>query len=343
MVREAVEPARDDVQPRRDVAAARQREPQVERAHLAHERAVLVPGAADGRLGLAQRRLLHGDQRRLAEVAGDQRRDAGGLEQLQHVEAQHGRVDRQHAAALLDPGPLVDRAEARMRAELLVPARGGPGVRPARSRSSNDRSIACANASAASRGTSPRTSRQPSRRIPARSSSGVRSARAMLRQPVGLGQAVERGRRVLGSGRRAVEQADAGEVAERQEPALGGRVAVIAVGLGEAPDLGEQLVGGAVELRGRRRLGDRRAGARSVPGASEAEHAPHGTQGVRRRDAPGRPRPSRPPGRRRPRPRSPRRPRPRRSGRRRSPWRRCRCSRCARSWRPGRRPRAGRS
>ena len=113
--REAVEPARDDVQPRGDVAAARQREPQVERPHLAHERAVLVPGAADGRLGLAQRRLLHGDQRRLAEVAGDERRDAGGLEQLEHLEAQQRRVDRQHAAALLDPRPLVDRAEARMR------------------------------------------------------------------------------------------------------------------------------------------------------------------------------------------------------------------------------------
>jgi hypothetical protein len=85
---ELLEPSRDDVQPRRDVAAARERQPQVERADLAHERAVLVPGAADGRLGLAQRRLLDRDERRLAEVAGDELGDARRQEQLAHLEAE---------------------------------------------------------------------------------------------------------------------------------------------------------------------------------------------------------------------------------------------------------------
>ena len=50
-------------------------------------------------------------------------------------------------------------------------------------------------ASAASRGTRPRTSRQPSRRIPARSSSGREVLRSDLGEALGLGQAVEVGRR----------------------------------------------------------------------------------------------------------------------------------------------------
>ncbi len=65
----ALEPAGDDVEPRGLVPAARERQPQVERAHRAHEETILVPGAGNRRVGLAQRRLVDRDQRRLAEIA----------------------------------------------------------------------------------------------------------------------------------------------------------------------------------------------------------------------------------------------------------------------------------
>ena len=296
--------------PQRDSASQR-----LSDADLAHERAVLVPGAADGRLGLAQRRLLHGDQRGLAEVARDQRRDAGGLEQLEHVEAQHGRVDRQHAAALLDPRPLVDRAEARVRRELLVPARGGPGVRlgplalvegPVDRLRERQRRVA--------------------RHEPAHEQAAVaQDARAqqlggevraaMSGSPSAAGRRSKRGRGVLGIGRRAVEQADAGEVAEASAagarwPGRGpARLASVrrpisASSSSVVPSNSAAGGGSATAApprdpcRGRRRR----------------QHARHGTEGVRPRAAPARRRPSRPAGRRRPRPRSPRRPRPPRSG-----------------------------
>ena len=102
------------------VAAVRQRQPQVQRPDRAHELAVLMPGARDRRLGLAQGRLLRGDQRRLTEVSAHQLRQLGLLEQLHHREVQQRRIDRQHAAALLDPWPCQFLAVARIRGELLV-------------------------------------------------------------------------------------------------------------------------------------------------------------------------------------------------------------------------------
>ena len=61
--------------------------------------------------------------------------------------------------------------------------------------------------------------------------------------------------------------------AERQQPALGGRVALTAVGLAEVLDLGEQLVGGAVVLLD---------AARSLlPPGPQLQHALHATEGIR--------------------------------------------------------------
>ncbi len=235
---ELLEPARDDVEPRRDVAAARQREPQVERADLAHEGAVLVPGAADGRLGLAERRLLDRDEWRLAEVARDEVRDAGGREQLQHLEAQVRRVDREDATALLDPGAVVDRVEASVGLELLVPPRRAATV------ALSERAL-----DAVGEG-----QRGVARDEAAHEQAAVaQDARAQqlwievgggdLRQPLRLGQALGGRPRELRVGRRLVEQADAGLMAEPQHLALGGGVARVAVELGEARDLGEEILG----------------------------------------------------------------------------------------------------
>ena len=70
----SLEPPRDDVEPGRLVAAARERQPDVERAHVAEEGAVLMPAAAAVGLDPAQRALLDRDRRRLAQVAGDHAR-----------------------------------------------------------------------------------------------------------------------------------------------------------------------------------------------------------------------------------------------------------------------------
>ena len=96
----------------------------------------------------------------------------------------------------------------------------------------------------------------------------------------------------------------------RQQPALGGRVASPAVGLAEPLDLGEQLVGGAVELLAARRLATARRVSPAASATCAARYRRHQATGRRRAGAR---RPSRPPGRRRPRPRSRRPSRPRRS------------------------------
>ena len=176
--------------PGRLVAAAREREPEVERPHVAHEGAVLVPGAADRRVRLAQRRLVHREQRRLAEVVPDEPRQAGRLEQLEHLVREHRRVRREHAAAVADPRPHRRDLEARLGLELLVVAggRAPAGGERARARRRRGRS-ARRSASASSRSTSPRTSRQPSRRIAGAQQRRRQVRRGDLGQRIALGQA----------------------------------------------------------------------------------------------------------------------------------------------------------
>ena len=86
----ALGPGRDDLieAPRNDVhagglvAAAREREPDVERAHVAQEGAVLVPAPSRVRIHPPQGALLHRDQRRLAQIAANRRQQSGALEGL---------------------------------------------------------------------------------------------------------------------------------------------------------------------------------------------------------------------------------------------------------------------
>ena len=215
-----LEPARDEVEPGRRVAAARQRQPQVQRAHVAHERAVLVPGAGDLRLRLAQRRLVRGQQRLLAEVARHEAREPCAPEQLEHVEHQPRRVDGEHAAALLDPRPHVLHVVTGLRLELVVEAvaRAAPGAR-------------------GERRVDPRGERQ--RIVAADEAAHEQAAVAQdpraqqLRRDLGGGdrgqcaRRSERGRVGRGVGRRArSEHPDAGRVAQADEPALALAVAL---------------------------------------------------------------------------------------------------------------------
>ena len=87
--------------------------------------------------------------------------------------------------------------------------------------------------------------------MPARSSSGVTSARRDLGQPVACGQAAESGSGKPDVRPPRVELARiAGEVAQPQQAALRVAVRALAV-LGREPlDLGVQLVGAAVEAGG---------------------------------------------------------------------------------------------
>ena len=194
-------PAPGETSPQRDSESQR-----LSDTNLAHERAVLVPGAGHRRLGLAQRRLLHGDQRLLAEIAGDEVAGGPPPRTARASELSSGRVDRQHAAARLDPGALVDRAEARMR-------RRTPRTSPRRPRV---RLGALALVEGAVDGLRERQ-RSLARHQPAHQQAAVaqdrraqqlgrqvRAARSpAARRPRAGGRA---GRRMLGSGRRAVEQ-----------------------------------------------------------------------------------------------------------------------------------------
>ena len=94
--------ARHEVEPRGVLPAPRQRHPQVQGLDLAHELAVLMPGAAHRRLGLPERGLVAGDERRLAEIVLHQLRKSRFPQHLARVEAEHRGVHGQHPAARLD-------------------------------------------------------------------------------------------------------------------------------------------------------------------------------------------------------------------------------------------------
>ena len=184
-----------------------------------------------------------------------------------------------------------------------------------------------ANACAASRGTRPRTSRQPSRRIPARSSSGVEVGGARSRA----------GRRPRAGGRRPAPGTPGrrGAPSIRRMPARWRSRSSSPLGLGVAASSRLAL---AQPLRSRRAAPRccRRTPPRSRRRLSfEPEHALHATTRPRagradhrraRRDVVDHDRVRADRGARAD------------AHRRRSPWPRCRCSRRARSWRRARRP-----
>ena len=164
---------------------SRQRQPQVERVDLAHELAVLVP-CRRRRTVSALRSVVfwRDDQRRLAEIA--LRRAPAGPRASNSSSISKLSIGESTAST---PPPFLIQwrprcvAAARIGVELRVVAARLCGL-PAswRSRSANARSISSAKRHRIGRGTSPRTSRQPWRRIPARSSSGVSSAGGDLRE-----------------------------------------------------------------------------------------------------------------------------------------------------------------
>ena len=195
--------------PGRLVAAARQREPQVERAHVAHEGAVLVPGARDAGLGLAQGRLLR--PRSAAARRGSRSTSSGRpapREHLEHLEGQQRRVRGEHAAALLDPRALADAAGSGRRART---PRSSPRPPRRRGRARARRT----------RGRSGR--RSSSARVAVHEPADEQAAVAQDARAQQLGREVGAGdlRQVLGSGRSAVGRGGARRAARSAVAGLG--------------------------------------------------------------------------------------------------------------------------
>ena len=120
---EMVEPPQHHVHPGRLVAAAGEREPDVQRSDIAHEGAVLVPAVSGVRIDPPQRALLHRDHRRLPEVAPDGGLEADPVEGVEHLEEQVRGVGGPEATAPRDPVPAQRLAEGRSRHELAVERR----------------------------------------------------------------------------------------------------------------------------------------------------------------------------------------------------------------------------
>ena len=99
-----------------------------------------------------------------------------------------------------------------------------------------------ANSSAASRSTRPRTSTQPSRRMPARISPGRELVAGELGQRVALRQVAVVRLGMLRPAAVVLEQAHAGLVPQHQHASLGFAVGVRAVLRRQPVDLGEQLL-----------------------------------------------------------------------------------------------------
>ena len=239
-----VEPARNDVQARRLVAAARQREPQVERAHVAHEGAVLVPGPRDVRLRLAQGRLLERDQRPLAEVGADQLGQPRAGEHLQHLEREHRRIRSEQPAALLDPEPGALRdLERRHGSKLLVEALGGRLRRRGSARARRTLGRSGPRTATRSLAVDEAAHQQAAVAQDARAEELRREVlRSDLRQDLGGGKAFEVRLGMLGLGAVLDQHAQAGDVTKMHESALRLAVAVRPVRLGQPLDLGKELV-----------------------------------------------------------------------------------------------------
>jgi hypothetical protein len=233
------------------------------------------------RLGLAEGRLLEGDRGRLPEVVADEPPQPGPVEQLEHLEREHGRVDRQQPAGPVHPEPRpVGHLERRLRLELLVVALRGR--------------LAAADAIAQGEGAvdQAREAQRPlgidqaaHEGAAVAEDRGAEEAwgevgRRELRQRVALGQGPEVGRREFRLAAVGREQADSGEVTEAQEAALGVAPRLRPIGLGEAIHLGQQLLRrlGPIARRARRArrhrpLGDGRVTAISpAPAAFEWPH-----------------------------------------------------------------------
>jgi hypothetical protein len=259
-----VEAAGDEVQSRCLVAAARQRGPDVERSHVAHEVAVLVPGAGDRGVGLAQRRLLGRERDRLAEVAANHLQQAGPLEGVERCEGKSRAVDREDAAALRDPAPRERHGEAGVGLELVVVA-VGDGLARVAAVALLEGAVDLLRERQRLLGIDQAADQQ---RAVAKDP-GAKQLRGQVRsgdvgQAIALRQPLEVGRRVAGVRRGLVDQPDPGEVAKAQQLSLDVTVAARAVRLAQPPDLGEQLLGArGLAVGVGRSVGNRGASVRS--------------------------------------------------------------------------------
>ena len=273
---------------------------------MAHERAVLMPGArhASARPCAASSSATE-ISARLAEVAG---RPAPGRRPARTARASRSSASASRSPARRRPswihGRPVSSAEARVRLELLVPARRGrlaAALALARTRGR----CRAASASAASRGDEAADEQAAVAQDPGAQQLGRELGGGDVGQavaPPGSACRVRlRERRVV---RRVVQQPDAGQVAQPQDPPLG-------------------LAGRARRGCARSGAGSRRAAPSVLPSTSKSSasrlppHASAGTCGSTLRGRAREPRPrSRPPARRRPRPRWRRssRPSPMRTG-----------------------------
>ena len=225
-------------------------EPQVERAGVAHEGAVLVPGAADRR---ARPCAASSCAPRAARARRGSPRPAAAARPARRVEhpgRERRRVGREHAAALLDPRPLGDLVAA---PRARTPRRGRLGRAGPRRAPPNARSIPAASSSAV-----------VARHEPAHEQAAV------AQDPGAQQPGRQVGRRDLGQRRRPAARprrarrspARRSPASSQAHPGAGGGAAAAALGLrslgsrpplpAQAADLVEHVLGLAAARRRRR-------------------------------------------------------------------------------------------
>ena len=163
---------------------------------------------------------------RLPEIAADRAAQSGALEGVEHLEEQVRGVGDPEAAAAGHPVAAHRLAEkARIRRELVVVAavRASVAALAVASHGLEGAVDPLGEAVGVARSTTPRTSRQPSRRIPARSTSGRELLGASIpgEVAVSIREAVEGGLRVGRSSLGALEPADPDGVPKCDELDLG--------------------------------------------------------------------------------------------------------------------------
>ena len=111
---EVVEPPREHLETGRDVAAARDRHPEVQcLCGQAVDRGVLVPATRRMRREPTLRELDEGERGWFTEVVGDDALHARGLERLEEVEEQARRVGDVRGPAVHDEGPAASSTRTR--------------------------------------------------------------------------------------------------------------------------------------------------------------------------------------------------------------------------------------
>jgi serine O-acetyltransferase len=137
-----LEPARKDLETGRvgPFAAARERDPDVERAHArAEERAVLMPRRCRSRPNASQGALLDAQQYLLSEVLAEDLRDRGFVERVEQEKQRTRCVDCEHRVEVAIQYALNDHARLR----LVVTGIGHEPGRGRRRRRASQRGFAC--------------------------------------------------------------------------------------------------------------------------------------------------------------------------------------------------------